>query len=349
LENPTEDLFGNVLISRFSSVVPDASQSEDEWTLVDDSHQVSYSSLLGIPVAGTPITGNSSFKILSRYFVVDCQNLTYMEIKGPNGEINPLFNNSDGNTFVIQGPNLFSISVRSGYIIPFNLNATVYGWLNTAVAECTLSTSDVESSISCRDQSCRVDAMRNSTQPISDRYNITGTDITNIFGDLPLATVGAMSHGGDGASSMIERWINGPNASFDPNSGTNLSLTPLDTLSSNLGVVFNTFWQATYWSDFLTSNLTANVSFVENYLDQTWNLPVYFNKSMAHTTQFNSEQYIRNFGFAFLLIAVSVLVLLEALASLVLMSITLAPDIFGYVSSPMVSHHILAVWVEQRQ
>jgi hypothetical protein len=99
----------------------------------------------------------------------------------------------------------------------------------------------------------------------------------------------------------------------------------------------------------LTSNLTANVSFVENYLDQTWNLPVYFNKSMAHTTQFNSEQYIRNFGFAFLLIAVSVLVLLEALASLVLMSITLAPDIFGYVSSPMVSHHILAVWVEQRQ
>jgi hypothetical protein len=82
LGNSTEDLFGNVLIPRFSSLVPNASQSENEWTVVDDSHQVSYSSLLGIPVAGTPLTGNSSFNILSRYFDVDCQSLTYMESKG---------------------------------------------------------------------------------------------------------------------------------------------------------------------------------------------------------------------------------------------------------------------------
>lgn len=85
LQNSSQDLFGNVKIPVLSELKAPISNS---WTTVDHSKDVPYSSLLGIPVAGLPTSGNVSFQILSRYWTVQCEDFAYVSDFGENVQYN---------------------------------------------------------------------------------------------------------------------------------------------------------------------------------------------------------------------------------------------------------------------
>lgn len=62
-------------------------------------------------------------------------------------------------------------------------------------------------------------------------------------------------------------------------------------------------------------------------------LVIDFNTSQTTITRSDGEQYACNTTFAALLLFISCLLFLAGMASLALMTITLAPDILGYMSS----------------
>lgn len=82
------DFKGNVKIHSVHSLIPVTGPwAPQHWRQVDKSQPVSYSSLLGVPVAGLRDEVNTTFQILSRHWSVNCSamehhKMTYADVKG---------------------------------------------------------------------------------------------------------------------------------------------------------------------------------------------------------------------------------------------------------------------------
>lgn len=313
-----QDLFGNIRIPSITALATSQSPqvAGGDWVSVPRSEVFPYSSLLGIPVQ-IPSLGNSSFNIQTRYQGISCSSLVWLE---NNTAMWDGFPSGHGLTFWVQ-----IVSQTQNGSIDFNL--TSYpdtGRDSGSFAECTLTFHDVESAIACYDKSCHVTAMRNTTDP--EPYPTKAA--SSALQDLPYASVGSKFRASvSGYSSLSEVWLHDPTASLNTAQWVNLSTIPLEVFSQRLEMLQNTFFQATYWPDVLTGS--------PNYttLDPEGNYSATYNETLAQVTQVDGQQYQTNYTFAAILIVISIFLLVQALASLVLTSMTLAPDIFGYVSS----------------
>ncbi|TVY36083.1 hypothetical protein LSUB1_G008235 [Lachnellula subtilissima] len=191
-------------------------------------------------------------------------------------------------------------------VASFNLTSvTSNNTENVSIADCDLAFQDVESLVVCQGQSCRVNAMRAT---VTDQSKIP-ISFGNAFNIFPLATIGAVD----------------TTADFTPFTWANLSSLQPDVFSRNLGLAYNSFWQSTYAEQFLTGNLTSNISF--------YDADVSFNTSQAQITRFDGDQYVCNRVFVGLLFVISCLLLIEAVSSILLKKLTFTPDILGYLSS----------------
>jgi hypothetical protein len=342
-QNSSQDLFGNVRIPSLDSLTPPLTVGNQSWTTVNYSQEIPYSSMLGIPVVGIPVTGNLSFNIVSRYLAIDCNtaihvaNSTVFQNTSA-GEGAGFSTYDEGGNFIIQRGGYPSPALANDTIASFNLTSpNGPGTDDVSFVNCSMAPRDVESSIFCSDQSCQVTAMRNLTVDLSSWWNTDFPDISISFGFLPLTTVGVVNHGSKMTSSLTEMWLQDPDSSFVAEAFgefANLSQLPLPTLSRNFEVLYNTYWQSTYGAQYLFGNLSTDMSLYNNISGAVFGEPVIdFNTSQVTITSSDGEQYACNMTFAAFLLIISCLLFLAGMASLVLMSMTLAPDILGYVSS----------------
>jgi hypothetical protein len=344
-QNSSQDLFGNVRIPSLDSLTPPLAIGNESWTTVEYNQEVPYSSMLGIPVVGIPVTGNLSFKITSRYLAINCNTAMHMANstvfqnsstrEGTGFEIY-----SEGGNFIIEGGRYPSLATANNTIASFSMTSSNNNvGDDVSIVKCSMAPRDVESSVLCSDQSCRVTAMRNLTVDLSLWWNTDYPYISISFEYLALTTVGVLHHGEKMTSSLTEMWLQDPDSSFVGEAFVgfaNLSQVPLPSLSRNFEVLFNTYWQSTYGSQYLFGNLSTNMSLYNNIsdADPEFSEPVIdFNTSQTTITSSDGKQYACNMTFAAFLIIISCLLFLAGTASLVLMSMTLAPDILGYVSS----------------
>lgn len=342
-ENSSEDFFGNVRVPSLDTILASSDLvGNKSWQTVDYGQPVPYSCMLGIPMVGVPAAGNVSFNIASRYYVVDCHNSSLIantSVVVNTSSILASDGGSDyanGATFVIQVADAFKPSLNTTFV-SFNMTSpnSDNAEENVSFLECSVTPRDVESAVLCVDESCRVTAMRNLTVDLSLWWDNDQPNIQRALLYLPAATVGELHHGTKEESSPTELWLQQPEnvlVTMALSQFSNLSAVPLPTLSRNFEMLFNTYWQSTYGAQYLSGNLTTNMSAYDNiydYLEQ----PISFNTSQAAFTSRNGEQYECAMTFAGLLLAISCILLVAGIASLVLMSMTIAPDILGYVSS----------------
>lgn len=345
-KNSSQDFYGNVKIPVLDRIVPRNSIETDAWKTMDHSQEVPYSSLLGIPVVGIPSTGNLSFNLVSRYFNVECtdpvnedSSLMFMD-PPPTGVEAAYYIRQKGGTFVIQSP----LDYPANYTGSWSFNFTSIN-MNTATfvshANCTMSPQDVESSVYCSDQSCRVTAMRYLPNKFVSLSNLYSDYIKPSLELLPLSSLGALNHGPIYPSSITELWLQNPYANYGGciMRSVNLSTTTGVALSKNFETLFNTYWQSTFGSRYLFGDLsTTDTGMYDNIGNfSTSDVARYgsidFNTSQTTIINYDGEQYICNKMFAGFLITISSLLFLTSMASLLLSTMTLAPDILGYVSS----------------
>lgn len=359
-DSPT-DLFGNVKIPVFDTLNTEDSTSTDGWISIDSSSDISYTSLLGIPVAGIPPTGNSTFDVTSRYFAIDCFNVSYVanytDYNQDTGTMSKSANSTwDSKSSFKLFPSAPSANFSSAAVQYFGLVSMVnFVQQNTSVsvANCSLSTRDVDSSISCEDGACHVTAMRRSTTPVVGEtpYGLAGqgsVTLINMQDQLPYATIGVKSHGAMGSlvsSTMTEQWLVDANTDFTNFiSFVNVSSVDNRVLSSRLQILYNTFWQTTYSTQYLTGNLSLGNDYydnapVERYTTTSEDDPtlksvtISFNTSQVNISRYDGEVYEFHWTYGVLLFVTSAVLLAAGLASLILKNLILAPDILGYAST----------------
>jgi len=328
LQNSTQDLFGNVKIPVLPTSPPNGTPLGNGWTIVNYDKEVSYSSLLGVPVAGIPAEGNSSFQISSRYWnVINC---SIQEFLNFNSSAISGWQSSSSSFAMI--PFSQQSSSAPNFVSTFTLaSMSSYNYASVSYGTCDLAFQDVESHVVCQGQSCQVHASRPIATNESKRP-ISPVSLANALHIFPIATIGSVHHPGMPSGSVLtEQWLMNATADFQPYAYANLTSLQPDILGRNLGIAFTTFWQSTYASTFLDGNLSSNLSFYDDLINQPSRIP--FNASQMHTTTHHGDQYICNRTFACLLFLISCLLLVEALASILLKSLTLSPDFLGYVSS----------------
>ncbi|CAH0042951.1 unnamed protein product [Clonostachys rhizophaga] len=335
-QNETMDLFGNVRVPVVAS-----GAEENVWSTIDRGQQVSYSSMLGIPVVGVPASGNTSFNMVSRYFGIDCTQSSVLV----NATV--FKNNSDGvgagysvyskgANFVVQPTRPTGTLLVTDNSIDFNVTAmNSDDSSDCSFLKCSLKGQYVESSVSCINRACQVESLRKVAAD-QDSF-VPYSAVSNALVFLPLITVGSISHGSRMSSSLVEKWLEKPYTNVygeGTYSFANLSALPLPTLSRNLEVLFNTYWQSTYGQEYVYGNLTADMSLYNNITNAVPNFaPTDFNTTETTITHQVGEEYKCNMTFAALLILISCILFFAAVSSISLMFNTLAPDILGYVSS----------------
>lgn len=343
-KDSAQDIFGNVRVPSLDTML----QSSDfvgnvSWQTVDYGADVPYSSLLGVPVVGVPATGNVSFAMNSRYYTIDCVSSTVIYAGYW------LSNSSQGQTFDVQIIDSHIDDFNEPMVL-FNLSSVndreASSDTGISVLVCSAAPRDIESAVLCVDGGCHVTAQRNLTIDFDLWFNYELSEICFALKFLPTVAAGLRS-GSLTQSSLTELWIQQPDdilASMSNRDFANLSAVPLPTLSRNLELAFNTLFVASYGAQYLAGNLSTdlsaydNVSYIGPYMPA-----ISFNTSQAVVTSKDGEQYDCDMVFAGLLFAISSLLLVAGVASIVLMRSTLAPDILGYASSCTKDNPFIAV------
>jgi hypothetical protein len=344
LENPNEDMYGNLRVPHLDRLIGEDSMPADSWTMLDHTEEIPYSSLLGIPVVGLPSTGNLTFNIVSRYHTVNCDAAVHIE----NSTI--FANTSSGlgaGYYDWESSSTFTTQVAAGHEADqmwngsyyfFNLTSgNDYTGSDVSFTNCSISPRDVESSVFCQDKSCQVTAMRNITVDLPLWWGQYFGQIQTSLEDMPRVTIGSMHQGSKISSTLFEMWIQDPQAVYDPEKDekfANFSMISKETLSRNMEILFNTYWQSLCASRYIFGGLSTNMSLYDDIFSYYQSsVVVDFNTSQVTITKFDGDQYNCNITFATLLIVISCILLLISLASFILGTITLAPDILGYMSS----------------
>lgn len=313
-QNSSQDLFGNVRIPSYDSLTPALIDQNQSWMTIDHNANIHYSAMLGIPVVGIPTAGDLTFNIISRYYAIDCKNSTVVQ----DGE-------GDSSQFLTD----FSRASNSsnGWLTLNSPNGP--NGSNVSLVNCSLAPRNVESIVSCSDQSCQVNAMRNLPVNVDD----LPSEIRISVDYLANATLGPRQRGSRMTSSLTEMWLQDPYSVYVAEAFgqfANLSQIPLQNLSRNLETLYNTYWQSSFGARYLFGNLSTNMSLYDNI---SISRSISFNTSQTTITSPNGDQYICDMTFAALLLIISCLLFLAGIATLVLMKMTLAPDIIGYMSS----------------
>jgi hypothetical protein len=332
------DFYGNVKIPDMAKL--GAVNATSGWYDVVQTSALIYSSLLGIPIADIPSSGNVSFLVESAYWEIRC------EAFGSNftlEQTNRTLHDDDARQiqYGVDGP---SFGLEHSYYVDganqtsFSFNYSSKLSRSKAItAPCAVSLRVVESEISCKAAACGVDRMRNSKRNATVLFNNEaqiGPDwplwwsFRQLCVYLPGSDLGP-KNSGTKSSELVELWIADPNLrralkNAADWSGVDLSTVPVDIFTYRLQMVFITFWEALVGVNYHVANSTSQAS--DNDL-WAWN------STTATGMRYDGEQYVCNKTFAAITIVISFLLFLTASVAGVLGFFTKAPDILGFVST----------------
>jgi hypothetical protein len=345
------DLFGNLRIPDIKSVVWEDvySHNASDSHVVQDTSNLTYTSLFGVPIVDIPTSGNVTFTLESAYWEINCDpfaphtHFTDFDESFPPGRMSPGPSGPSfqlyidflqrkknmwptGNDFVFD----FRYSTKTS-MTEFSMNDT-----GVRTANCTASFRLVESEVDCEAGDCSVQRMRHGKRDISHMFRKATADgdyyqlnwywyfecLCSVLGGATRSTA---------TSELPEWWMMNPDVALGYSPWryeyANVSTLPPEVFSRRLQVVMNTFWDATLNGTYRTGNLTSEGLGSELMNSSAWNT------THALGSHYQGDQYICNTTFAALTIVISWLLFTAAGVSVFLGIITRAPDILGYVSS----------------
>lgn len=168
-KNGSQDMFGNVQLPMLESLVSSTTPDANGWYSTEDKKNMTYTSLLGLPILGAQGGANSTFNVETSYFNLDCavvgtelgpsSNLT-LETPVPGMEL------MTGQGYNVWFDAYHSIESQQPRKVGFRQFAQLQDdsdgrYMTTA--NCSLSTTYVEASVFCNEtRSCDVRAIRSS-------------------------------------------------------------------------------------------------------------------------------------------------------------------------------------------
>ena len=243
IRNSSMDLWGNVKIPDISRL-PNSSLNSTGWfnlPLAVLDTNVTYSSVLGIPLSNVPKLGNTTFSMETSYLALDCyDNITSFDLENVHGGFFNYTNLFD-QSVVLKAENstlsnssyyapvgfirTFSMAINGfyrggayGMVQEYENDTSTYeprtlifqsAWGN-ATAWCPITTTYVESVVECVGTSCTVTAIRPS-QLHHPNSNLTNLGFVEAFGEFTTTLMNASSaelH--IGTSTALELFITNP-------------------------------------------------------------------------------------------------------------------------------------------
>ncbi|RLL99597.1 hypothetical protein CFD26_105961 [Aspergillus turcosus] len=361
VKDSPRDLWGWPKIPLLRTLPPVSSSSNpaNPWRSSVSNDSIIYSSLAGIVLQGIPRDLDAEFSVESSYLDLDCHlvandstDRVVYEIMGDHVLVHNATNLFDYLSYHGR-PNAswsnFFIDTTYNFTAPARNQANVnlfYGSRNTsggkdiraALFNCTISNIHVESWIACQNYSCAVTRIRqseNDRRPSSyTPWNDPVLPWTNNWATLyNFITEFPASSGPIAAtiSSPTDSYIYGEPFLFSLNLyNRDWSSVSEHDVSTRLTTVFNTYWQASLAPFTITSVSASDPVRLSAPPDEVTQPD--FNSTFC-TTSRAIRVYRTNFGWVSVFIFGSILLQLCAVAALSLKSITIAPDILGYVSS----------------
>ncbi|KAF2268966.1 hypothetical protein CC78DRAFT_565078 [Lojkania enalia] len=265
------DSWGNLKIPMLERLpfIPDS----DGWTTIDRSLNVTYSSLIGVPVSNISADRSTTFSLESWYWTFDCPILFRPTFSDPRKD------------FLIPGENItkedrlsegWKVSISSAWALstPYS-RRVIYesdsnitrrpfyyrgyddedaGSSAATRADCYMSTSFVEVAASCAGKNCTVTRMRPSTRPHPPAEHAMGIDPwgSNFIVDFFDASGPNMFQ----KPTPLQRFFASPYTPFT-NTGKALALYKLPKVefATSLAQLMNTFWQAATSMGQITSGI----------------------------------------------------------------------------------------------
>lgn len=339
------DLWGNVKLPIYRYI---ENSTSNEWKEIRNTttHNMTYASLIGVPIAGFPVDGFSTFNIKARQFDITCssnkllhRNQSDFGNMTATWKLSPLNPSKKCSNATAD----CKIPDCDGYPCPILskslANDTKADNYQFSVANCDLTFDYFEAGVLCNGTSCAVHKMR-KLNLFEDGYseNIDAFTRNNFLSNemLFLPTLDNYNVGSAAAkgSTNMEKWIYNPEdfigARYDK---VQLYKLPPEVFAERLTILYNTFFQSTYGTRALGGNLPKNLTQTGMLVSSASNINIIFNGTEANILMQTTLVYKTNWKWFAALLVCSLVLLFAAYAGLVLKYITLAPDIIGYASS----------------
>lgn len=336
------DNWGNIKIPVYDKLA-NGPVSGNPWLPV--TQDAVYSSLLGLPVVGRPDGDSVSFTMDSAYFDIDCQSLEYVNSINLDSTIQNLqiHNASEllnagllTEAFFLDTTKPFAKyrNLTTSAIYPQNLlfgsRAESGNDSGLSLANCTVTSTRVESHVQCQHSQCSVDRMRLSE---TDRRAATTTpfDDFNVSDKMFRAFTSATGDSvGIEFATATEQFINEPSTPYTMGPVALYKL-PRDVFTERFALLFNTYYQAGLAPNYQTGALPTNmsVSDFDTHGDNNQFLPHTINATVTNY----QIVYVSNRSWLAIMMTCSLILQSCAIAGLVLKHRLLGPDILGFVSS----------------
>lgn len=330
-QDTSMDLWGNVKLPRYSSV---EHVTSDEWKSVhyDNSTNVTYASLIGIPVAHMDKIGANNFSVKARQWDVSCDKnemqggkqaeFGSMDVSTWKVALTPV------NTTCSDWP--CSMSFKS----MANNDADDNDFFNYTVSSCKVSYDMYETRICCQDQSCKPVAIRKIDMFTGVNYTrdsdafFRNTPLRNIMATLPRVDnlgVGSVTFRG---STNAEKWMADPTNFVGLKTYVQLYELSPQLLSDRLTILWNSFFQSTYAMNTLGGNLDKTFDNITHSADSQL-----FNGTASAISTPMPSVWRTNWKWFTALLVSSIILQIAAYMALFFKYYTCVPDIIGYASS----------------
>jgi hypothetical protein len=281
-QNSSMDVWGNVKIPDLVRLALNATANSTGWLDASTQTNITYSSLLGIPITSPPTIGTTNFNMQSSYFMLDCLNNTAgngVKLTALDNELQAkrqtianlgfeppsdiyygiISNNSfsiatNGFLDVTQetsGPEIGGIGTLINNTSQWNARTLLfqsYNGSSTAQVYCTITTKFLESAVTCAGKACQVTAVRPSRQK-NPNSNFTDWNFRlnfYTFSDYFINSGNSQSTGLYAAapgSTPMEFFLRDPFSVLSGGSGyANLSEVDVDLLGVRLQQLINAYW-----------------------------------------------------------------------------------------------------------
>ncbi|KNG44829.1 hypothetical protein DDE82_001469 [Stemphylium lycopersici] len=335
------DLWGNVKLPLYRDI---ENSTLDEWKTISNStsENVTYASLIGIPVAGLSSDGFSTFNLRSRIWDVRCSSNEGVKERPSDfkNEFTWELKIADDTTPLCANATKCPPMLCEQYPCPMQSESAASNETNAfSITKCEISLGNFETGVRCNGTACAAYKMR-QIDLLDDDFT-AGLDMAVRKFFLPnmlltLATADNYNVGSAIArgSTNMEKWIYDP-TDFIGVLYANVDLWELspEVFGDRFTILINSFWQSTYGTIALAGNLPASVMQTGWMNSTTATGELTFLPSKCDITRNTSPVYRINWQWFSALLISSLILLIAAYAGLLLKYITMAPDIIGYASS----------------
>jgi hypothetical protein len=340
-KNTPMDLWGNVKLPIYRYI---ENSTSDEWKVISNatSDNVTYASLIGIPITRPPLDGFSTFTISARQFDLTCDSNE----------------GSDTNSTDIGGMATWKLEHRTSdkcdnytaadcvvprcarYPCPILSESLANGDpVAYSTANCSLTFDNFEAGVRCNGTSCAVYKMR-KLELLDTDYDAEMDAFTrrnylnNEMVYMPRLDNYNVGSAGARGSTNMEKWMMNP-SDFIGVRYDNVDLWRLspELFGERLTILYNTFWQSTYGTRALGGSLPDNLTETGKLIGPSYGSNITFNAVEANIIRQTLPVYKLNWKWFTALLVCSIILVAAAYVGLVLKYITLAPDIIGYASS----------------